>query len=243
MIEKCFSAMKVKKAVILAGGLGTRLRPLTYDIPKSLVKVKGKTLMEHILDLLKRYGVTEIYVAIGHLGGKIVDYFGDGSKFGVKIKYYNETIPLGTAGCIYSIKKELTEPFFVINGDDIMTLNLADMQEFHRKSNSLVTIALWKVEDTSQYGVVELMGNKIKRFVEKPKKEEAPSNLINSGFYLFSPEVLEMIKPGFSMLEKDLFPKLAESGKLYGYKFEGQWFDIGDFSRLENAEKKWRNLP
>lgn len=226
----------------MAGGEGTELRPLTYDIPKGLVRLHERTLIEHILDLFKKNGITEIYIAIGYLGGKIVDYLGDGSRFGVKIKYYSEMNPLGTAGCIRNIKKELTEAFFVVNGSNIMDINLCKMQELHNKNNATVTMAVRQTEDEPRNWAVELQGNRIVKLIEKPKKEDHNSNFINSGLYLFSAGALEMIKPGFSMLEKDLFPRLAEQGRLYGYRFDGQWFDIGDFARLENAEKRWKDI-
>ena len=230
------------KAIILAGGKGTRLRPLTYKIPKALLPINGKTLTEHLFDLLKRHDITDIFISIGYLSEKIKKYFKDGKGFGVNIKYLEENEPLGTAGPLKLAKNELTESFLVSNGDELKDINLDEMYEQHKKNKALVTIALTKVSDSSQYGVAKLEGEKILEFVEKPKKEDAPSNLINSGLYIIEPEVIEMIPDGFVMLEKAVFPKLAEKGKLFGYSFPGQWFDTGNMGRYNNALKEWKGL-
>ena len=160
------------KAIILAGGKGTRLRPLTYEVPKALLPIHGKTLTEHIFDLLKRHGITEIFMSIGHLSEKIKNYFKDGKKFGVDINYLEEKEPLGTAGPLRLAKEDLTESFFVSNGDELKDINLDEMYEQHKQNNALVTIALTEVGDPSQYGVVRLKGKKILEFVEKPKKKK-----------------------------------------------------------------------
>lgn len=238
--------MKIKNAVILAGGLGTRLRPITYEIPKALIPIHGRTITEHLLDLLKKYDVKDTILCIGYLKDKIKDYFKDGSQFGVSIGYVEEDKALGTAGPVKlacsKFPKSFRETFIVSNGDELKDINLDEMYALHKKKKALVTIALTKVEDPSKYGVAKLDGNSILEFVEKPKKEDAPSNLINSGFYMMEPEVIKMIPNGFSMFEKDIFPKLAGQGKLFGYPFEGQWFDIGNMERYEDAIKGWRNI-
>ena len=113
------------------------------------------------------------------------------------------------------------------------------MLALHKKENALATIALTRVEDPSQYGVARLEGNKIMEFVEKPKKEEAPSNLINAGFYIIEPDVIRLIPKGFAMFEKDVFPRLAKNGRLAGFRFSGQWFDTGNIERLEKARREW----
>ena len=136
----------------------------------------------------------------------------------------------------------LTESFIVSNGDELKDINIEEMYQLHKESNALVTIALTTVEDPSKYGVARLSGSKILEFVEKPKKEEAPSKLINSGFYIMEPEVIDLIPKGFSMLEKDVFPKLAKMGRLFGYPFSGQWFDTGNIERYEKALKEWKDI-
>ena len=229
-------------AIILAGGKGTRLRPLTYEIPKALIPVQGRTLTEHVLDLFKRYGITEIIFSVGHMKEKIKAHLGDGSKFGVHITYLEEEEPLGTAGPLKLCRKQLANTFIVSNGDELKDIDLEEMYQFHKQSKALVTIALTTVEDPSAYGVAKLSGNRILEFVEKPKRENAPSNLINSGLYMIEPEVIAMIPEGFAMLEQEVFPKLAKQGKLFGYPFSGQWFDTGNMERYEKAIKEWRGI-
>src|SRR3989344_2407708 len=222
------------KAVILAGGPGTRLRPLTLHTPKALVDIQGKTMTEHLFDLFKRHGITEVVMTVGYLKEKIKKYYGDGSKFGMKISYVDEDKPLGTAGALRMIKHLLNESFIVTNGDELKDIDLNKMLEHHKKEKAVGTIALTEVEDPSIYGVARLEGNKIKEFVEQPKKEEAPSNLINSGCYVLEPDIINRIPEGFAMFEKDIFPFLAREGKLVGFPFDGQWFDTGNYERLDN---------
>ncbi len=234
--------MHIKTAVILAGGQGTRLRPITYEIPKALIPIHGRTMTEHLFDLFKKYGITHIIIAVGHMREKIMNHYGDGSRFGVRVGYIEEQEPLGTAGPLKLGRQKLRETFFCSNGDELKKINLQEMYDVHKKHNALVTIALWKVDDPSHYGVARLEGNKILEFVEKPKKEEAPSHFINSGFYIIEPEVIDMIPDGFAMLEKEVFPKLAKMGRLYGYPFDGQWFDTGNMERYERAIKEWVDI-
>ena len=231
-----------RKAVLLVGGKGTRLKPLTDKTPKALLEVHKKAVTEHIFDLLKKYGIRDIILCVGHLKDKIKDYFGDGSNFGVNIAYIEEDEPLGTAGPLKLAKKYLKGSFIVSNGDELKNINIPRMFRLHKRKDALATIALTTVEDPSHYGVARLDGSRIIEFVEKPKKEEAPSNLINAGFYIMEPEVIDMIPDGFSMLEKDVFPKLAKLGRLRGFPFAGQWFDIGTIERYKLAEKQWKGV-
>ncbi len=229
------------KAVILAGGLGTRLRPLTLEIPKPLIPVQGRTLTEHVMDLLKEAGVTEVYLAIGYLKEQIKDYFGNGKKFGLKIMYIEEDVPLGTAGWMKRIPK-IKGDFFVINGDNLFDISLSELMEFHKKNKGLVTIALTEVDDVTHYGIVELKDNKILRFVEKPLPKDAPSNLANSGYYILNEKVFDMlpkIRTKF-MFEKDIFPKIAKKRQLFGFPSKASWFDTGTFERWDDVIKHWR---
>ena len=229
-----------RQAIILCGGSGTRLRPLTYEMPKSLITVHGKSLIEHLLDLFMKYEVKDIFLSVGYKKEKIMQYFGNGERFGVNISYIEENEPLGTAGPLKKSRHMLDENFFVTNGDELKDVNLAEMFNVHKQNNAAATIALTAVQDPSRYGVVELDGSKIRRFVEKPKKEEAPSNLINSGLYVLERKVIDIIPDGFAMLEKNVFPQLAQKEELYGYQFSGQWFDTGTFERLEKVRKNWK---
>src|SRR3989344_6010485 len=242
LLTNALGTYRPQKAVILVGGKGTRLRPLTYEKPKCLFDVNGKTVTEHLLDLLKKYGVRDIILSVGHLKGKIKSHFEDGSRFGVNITYIEEDEPLGTAGPLRLAKEHLKESFIVSNGDELKNINIPRMFRLHKRKDALATLALTTVDDPTQYGVARLDGSRIVEFVEKPKKDEAPSNLINAGFYILEPKVLDMIPEGFSMLEKDVFPKLAKMNRLRGFPFAGQWFDIGTVERYKMAEKQWKGI-
>lgn len=232
----------INRAVILAGGLGTRLRPITYEIPKALIPVHGKPLTEHLIDLLKKHHVKNVTLAVGHMRDKIKAYFQNGEKLGIPVNYIEETEPVGTGGPLLLGKHLLTETFICSNGDELKKIDIQKMLALHKKNNALVTIALVKVEDPSQYGVARFEGERILEFVEKPKREDAPSNLISSGFYIMEPGVLSYITPGFCMLEKIVFPKLAAEGKLFGFVSDGQWFDTGTMERYEKAIKEWEDI-
>jgi len=230
------------KAILLLGGKGTRFRPITYELPKALLPVQGKTVPEHLIDLFKKYNITDLIFSIGYMADKIQAYYGDGSKYGVKITYIKEDEPLGSAGAIKLAARNLTDTFIVTNGDELKDIDLEEMYVFHKQNKALVTAALTTVDNPSLYGVAKLEGNTILEFVEKPSKDKAPSNLINSGLSIWEPEVLKLIPSGFSMYEKDVFPKLAKEKKLFGYIFSGQWFDTGTPERYERATKEWKGI-
>jgi len=234
---------RVKVAFLLVGGEGTRLRPFTYEIPKPLIPIKGKTLLEHVLDLLRKYQINEAILSVGYKKEQIKDYFGNGGRFGMKISYVEEETPLGTAGPLRLAKDALKETFLMMNGDILTDIDLFSMIDQHEETGAMGTIALTTVEDPSRYGVAKLKGNQILEFIEKPKKEEAPSNLINAGIYVLEPEIFKYIpNEGKAMLEKDVFPKLAKEGKLYGYPFEGKWYDTGTLEAYERVLSEWRGI-
>ena len=227
-------------AVLLVGGRGTRLKPLTDKTPKALLAVQGKTITEHLFDLLKKYGIRDAILCVGYLKESIKEHFGEGGNFGMNLTYIEEETPLGTAGPLKLSKKILNESFIVSNGDELKNINIPRMFRLHKRKNALATIALTTVDDPTHYGVARLDGSRIVEFVEKPVNP--PSNLINAGFYIIEPEVINMIPDGFSMLEKDIFPELAKLGRLRGFPFAGQWFDIGNIERYKIAEKKWQGI-
>ena len=226
LLAKALGAYRPEKAVILVGGKGTRLRPLTYKIPKCMLEVQGKTVTEHLFDLFKKYGIRDVILSVGYLKEKVMDFYGDGGKFGVNISYIEEDEPLGTAGPLKLAKNLLNDSFIVTNGDELKNINIPRMFRLHKRKDALGTIALTTVTDPSHYGVARLSGSRILEFVEKPKPGEAPSNLINAGFYMLEPKIIDMIPNGFSMLEKAVFPKLAKQGMLRGFPFEVQLFDM-----------------
>ena len=242
LLSKALSESSVKKALILVGGKGTRLRPITYEIPKPMVPIHGRPLLEYTIEFLRDAGVREIILAIGYLGHKIKEYFGDGAKFGVRIQYIEEKEPLGTSGPVRAAKNLLDNSnFIVINGDNLFTLDLNDMIISHFNNGCIATIALTTVDDPTKFGVAKLKGNRILEFIEKPKIEDAPSKLINAGVYLFSPKVFNYIpEKSYSMFETDVFPKLLALGQFYGYIMEGQWLPAGTPEEYERAIKEWK---
>lgn len=239
LLSKALNTKKVEQAVILAGGKGTRLRPLTYEIPKVMIPLQGKPFLQHLIEMLKEYEIRDIILSVGYLKDQIKEYFGNGSKFGVKIRYIEEKEPLGTAGPLKLARDLLKSSFVMMNGDEYKEVDLNDMFSFHKDQGAYGTVGL-KTTDTPQYyGVAVMKGSNIVRFVEKPKK--FVSNLINAGIYILDPKVIDLIPDGFAMVETDLFPKLAVMGKLAGYPFEGQWYDLGTFERYEKAIKALGN--
>lgn len=241
LLESALGGDRPKKALILAGGRGTRLSPITHEIPKPLIPVQGKPLLEHTFDLLKKFGITDVIISVGYKKEKIKEQIGNGKAFGVNVTYVEEEEPLGTAGPVKLAAPYLTESFIVANADELKNIEIKDMYRFHKANKAVATIALTTVEDPSKYGVVILRGNKITEFLEKPKGE-SPSNLINAGFYIMEPEIIKYIPSGHAMFETDVFPKLVKDGKLYGYSFGGQWFDTGTLERYEKAIKEWKGL-
>ncbi len=220
------------RGVLLVGGEGTRLRPLTYSIPKPMVPVGNKPFLEHVISLLKKHKIEELILALCYFPDRIIRYFGEGERFGMKMHYRTEPFPLGTGGAVRNVKDLVgEETFAVLNGDIFTDIDLSAMLEFHKERRAWVTIAMIPVEDPSPFGVIVTdERGRILRFVEKPPRELAPSNLINAGVYLMEPHVLERIPPGvFSMLERDLFPSLAEEGApIYGFEARCRyWIDIG----------------
>ena len=156
------------KAIILAGGEGTRLRPLTYKIPKAMIPVQGRTLTEHVFDIYKKVGVTEIYLSVAYMADKMIEYFGNGAKFGLKIKYLKEDQPRGTAGPLLILKEQKEIPdeiFYMCNGDNLFALDLRKMLELHQRSDAVVTIGLTKVDDPTHFGMAKLEGDKILEFI------------------------------------------------------------------------------
>jgi mannose-1-phosphate guanylyltransferase len=218
------------KAVLLIGGLGTRLRPLTNDRPKSTVPVLNRPVLEHTLAYLKQYGIHDVILTLNYLPGVIKQYFGDGEKFGVNLIYCLEDEPRGTAGAVKNAEQYLDGTFFVLNGDVFTNMNLTRMMAYHRQKKAIATIALTWVDNPSAFGVVETEKNgRVKQFIEKPPPGEATTNWINAGTYILEPEALNVIPAGQPyMFEKGLFPHLLKTGRpVYGYPYKGYWLDMG----------------
>jgi len=217
-------------AVILVGGEGTRLRPLTYRMPKSMVPVLNRPFLEHTLAYLKKYGVDSVILALSYLPEAIQGYFGDGSTLGVPLTYSVEDSPLGTAGAVKKAEAHLDSTFIVLNGDIFTDLDITDMLACHRRQGAKVTIALTWVDNPCAFGVVETDSTgKVQHFIEKPPPDQVTSHWINAGIYILEPEVLEHVPTGSHyMFERGLFPLLLELGEpVYGYPFDGYWLDMG----------------
>ena len=216
------------EAIILAGGFGTRLRPLTYSRAKSLLPILNKPMIAHLIEILPDE-VDTIVLAVNYRKNQIEEYFNE-NNFGREIIVNDEPEPLGTGGAVKFAEEHITGKFFVINSDIICSLNMKKMIDFHEKNNAVTTISLWPVENVSEFGVADVENNgNIVGFVEKPKPEDAPSNFINAGAYIIEPQVLDYINVGgLVSMEKEIFPQIIEETKrFYGYKFQGYWMDIG----------------
>ena len=225
------------KAIVLAGCYATRLRPITYALPKLLFPVLGKPMIFWTLDLLKKVGVDEVVLGVNYLADILRNEVGSNYD-GIEVKYSSEKAPLGTAGPIKlaSETTRFSETFFAMNGDVIANINLQMILAQHRQSGALVTDALYEVKDPTRFGVVQLDNERHKkRFVEKPTAK-APSRLVNAGIYVMEPEVLEMIPANRKVsLEREIFPLLVRDEKLGGFPFEGDWFDIGSVADYREA--------
>ena len=229
------------KAFILAAGLGTRLRSLGLDLPKVMVPVGGKPLLEHHIELFKRQGIREFIVNLHYLPEKITGYFGDGAKFGVKIVYSHEPELLGTAGAVKKMEQELHEgAFIVFYGDNLVNVEFAPLVEFHRTRKALATVALFESSEPWTGGVVETdASGRVLRFVEKPDPKQVSTNLISAGIFVIEPKVLEEIPAGqFYDFGKQVFPKLLTKGlPVYAMKPDAYIQDVGTPERLDKAQR------
>lgn len=232
---------KVSQAVILAGGKGVKMRPLTYEVPKPLVPVSGKPVIVYAIEMLRDAGVRDIIIAIGHLGNKIKEELGNGKKYGVNISYSEETSPLGNAGALRNASPFLQKkPFIVMNGDVLTVINLPDLVAFHDEDHFTATMALSTEPNTKGYGVALLRGEKVVGFIKQDSKQT--TQLVNAGVYVMGPTIFDYIpKDGQAALE-DVFVKLAKEGKLAGYTFEGPWYEVSTPENYERAIKEWKAI-
>ncbi len=224
----------------MAGGEGTRLRPLTSNSPKPMLPLVNRPMMEHIVDLLKRHGIEDIVVTVAFMPNAIRNYFGDGSEFGVRMVYASEETPLGTAGSVRNAMDELDETFLVISGDVLTDIDLTALVTEHKKRKALATIGLVRVENPLEYGIViSNEDGSIERFLEKPTWGQVFSDTINSGIYVLEPEIFDWIAPGEPVdFSSDVFPALLEDGKgVYGSVAEGYWEDVGTLDAYVRAHK------
>lgn len=228
------------KAVVMAGGEGTRLRPMTANQPKPLLPIVNRPIMEHVLRLLKRHGFTETVVTVQFLAALVRNYFGDGDELGMNIWYATETKPLGTAGSVKNAEEALRdEPFLVISGDALTDIDLSDMVRFHRDSGAMVTIGLKRVDNPLEFGIIIVdERGRVQRFLEKPTWGQVFSDTVNTGIYVMQPEVLDAVPTDESVdWSGDVFPRLlARGAPLYGYVADGYWEDVGTHESYQQAQ-------
>jgi len=228
--------MVVKEAIILAGGFGTRLSPLTYTTPKPLLPILNKPMISYIINQLPRE--TKTVIIASNYRNDLLENFFEKNDFGKNILINPEPKPLGTGGAIKFAEKHISGNFLVLNSDIISSLNIEDMVKFHKNNRGFATISLWPVKNVAEFGVVEIKNNIISKFIEKPNPEEAPSNLINAGTYLFDLKIFDYIDNGFVSMEKEVFPRIIKSGERFlGFPVVGFWIDVGRIKSYIEANK------
>jgi len=221
--------------VIIAGGLGTRLRPLTLHRPKALLPLVDRPQIAHILDALPA-SCDEVIVAVNYMFEQVRDFFRM-RRFGVEVRVVDEPMPLGTAGAIKNVQRHLHGPFAVYNGDVVDTIDFDRLVKAHERGGGIGTIAVWPMADVSAYGVVAIEKGRVVEFIEKPAKGEAPSNLVNAGRYVFEPDVFDFIEGGRAVsLEREVFTRLIPRG-LTAFRYEGFWSDAGTLPSYLNAQR------
>jgi mannose-1-phosphate guanylyltransferase/phosphomannomutase len=226
------------KAIVMAGGKGTRLRPLTCDRPKPMVPVVNRPMLEHVIDLLKIHGFHNIIATLYYMPDVIEDYFGDGNRFGVTMHYSVESTPLGTAGSVKACERYLDSTFLVISGDALTDIHLIEAVEFHKSKGAIATIILTRVTTPLEYGVVITDNDsRITRFLEKPSWSEVFSDTVNTGIYILEPEALRLFDAGQQFdFSKNLFPLILKKGlPLFGYVADGYWSDVGNIEQYRQT--------
>lgn len=226
------------KAVLMAGGEGSRLRPLTIVRPKPMVPIVNKPVMEHVLALLKRHGITDVIVTVQYLASVIEDYFGDGSSLGMRISYSVEEIPLGTAGSVKAVQDQLDDTFLVISADALTDFDLGSILDFHRERNATATLTLYQVPNPLEYGVVIIDDEgRIRQFLEKPSWGEVFSDTVNTGIYVLEPKIFDYYEGGKAVdFSQNVFPELLRNkDRLYGYVASGYWCDVGNIQEYMRA--------
>ncbi|MFH1637432.1 MAG: nucleotidyltransferase family protein [Candidatus Woesearchaeota archaeon] len=228
------------KLVLTVGGKGVRLQPLTHDIPKPMLKMAGKPVLEYAIEWAKRNSIKDIIICSGYLSKHIEEYFGNGEKFGVNIKYSVETEPLGTAGPLRLAKELIGEDdFIMLHGDILCKVDALPLIEFHKKNKAVCTLVIHKSSHPEDSDLIEIDSTgKVVKFWKKPRTVQPPTNLGNSGMHVFSKRAFDFIPEGKYSMEKELIPKLIESGEaVFGYHTEEFLKDMGTFERMEQLGK------
>lgn len=232
MLSRAFGKTDIDTALILAGGEGVNLRPITYEIPKPLIPINGRPILEHQIRMLKKYDIRNLVVSVGYMKEKVMEHFGNGSNFGVSIEYIAEDKPFGTAGCLMPAKELIRNRFVMVNVDTLLNPDLYEMHEFHKSQGTLATVLLSTSSETKNYGVAKMRGNRVVHFKEKPAR--STSNIINAGLCIFEPGVSDYVTRQKFMIE-ELFNRLARDGQLSGYVYDGMVLDAGSHDGYERA--------
>jgi NDP-sugar pyrophosphorylase family protein len=227
------------KALLLVGGKGTRLHPVTYKLPKPMAPVVNRPFLEHVLDWLRSHQVEDVILTTHYLPEVISEHFGDGSRHGVRLTCLREEEPLGTGGAIKNAEHILDDTFLVLNGDILTDIDLSAMIAYHRAKRAQATLALTWVDDPTPFGAVETAEDgRIQCFREKPKPEEVTTHYINAGIYVFEPALFKEMPEGAFSVERDLYPRLVEGGvPMFGYRTQGYWLDIGTVAKYLQAHQ------
>lgn len=234
------------KAVVLVGGEGTRLRPLTFTAPKQMLPVGGQPMIQRVLAGLAGHGIDEVVLSLGYRPGAFLEAYPDGTCEGVRLRYAVEAEPLDTGGAIAFAagRAGLEDAFVVVNGDVLTDLDVSALIRFHRERAAEATIALTPVDDPTRFGVVPTDGEgRVKAFIEKPPPEEAPTNLINAGTYVLEPSVLDRIPGGRKVsIERETFPAMVDAGRLYALASDANWVDAGTPATYLAANLRYAGL-
>jgi mannose-1-phosphate guanylyltransferase len=225
----CRAGVSDLQALILAGGEGTRLRPLTSTIPKPVVPLVDQPFISYMLEWLRSHGIDDVILGCGFMADAVREVLGDGSALGIRLRYLEEPRPLGTGGALKFAEELLEERFFMLNGDVLTDIDLTAQLEQHERSGARATLALYPVEDPSAYGLVRCNpDDSVREFIEKPGLDELDTNLISAGAYILEREILDGMPPAGTnvSIERQVFPRLVENG-LFGYAGGGYWLDIG----------------
>lgn len=219
------------RTIMMAGGKGTRLRPLTLVRPKPMIPLVNKPIIEYTVNKLKKSGFNDIIMTLNYMSTNIKNYFKDGSEFGIDIRYSVEKWPLGTGGSVKKAEKYIDDTFMVVSGDVLTDVNFKDVVKYHKEKGAIATMVLTEVEDPTHFGIAVMDKNhKITEYLEKPSPEEAFSNVANTGIYIFEPEIFDFFdgKDKEVDFSKDIFPEvIKQDAGIYGYVFNGYWNDIG----------------
>lgn len=234
LLSKTLSDLNITNVLILAGGRRKEMGKLTEKTPRSMLLIKGKPILQHIIERLHSFNINHFMIYTDYFGKRVVDYFGDGSKFGVKIEYLKSEKPKGTIYPLELAREKINDTFLLVNGDTVCSLDMTDFMNFHSSNQNLATVALTSVSNPKDYGVITLKGNNITSFQEKPTTS-VDSYLVSAGLYIFEPKIFNYLSKNMKSIEKDLFPSLVEKNVLSGYPFQGLWMNINTPKDLKKA--------